>query len=69
MLSYWSTAENDAKIGIQEYQVYVPCIYKNLPTNQGSPKNPQYTMWLNTYRKQKTGKFHLGFPRYWGSFW
>jgi len=48
---------------------YVPYVYNNLPTNQRSPQKPQRTMWLHIYRKQKTGKFHLRFPRCWGSFW
>ena len=35
---------------------YVPYIYKNFPTNQGSPHKPQCTMWSHIYRKQwKTG--------------
>jgi hypothetical protein len=31
---------------------YVPYIYNNLPTNQGSPQKLQCTMWLHIYRKQ-----------------
>jgi hypothetical protein len=37
-------------------------IYKNVPTNQGSPHKPQCTMWLHIKRKQwKTGSYTWAF--------
>ena len=43
---------NDQTLG------HVPCIYNNLPTNQGSPWKLKCTMSLHVYRKQwKTGSY------------
>jgi hypothetical protein len=38
---------------------YVPYIYNNMPTNQGSPQKLQCTIWLHIYRKQWKNEVNL----------